>query len=363
MKKNDKQRYIISRRKILLNRLKKCGCDYKYSATNSNAYIGEGFYINHRQRCYYELPIWGYDIKWAYGGELKNNIFPLTSRLGKKPTELCLIQVFFSSFKKKYADEWYYSLYSHNIEKLQDGYTILLTHLDYEIFKYFYEIENEETVKLYYQDIGKLDVADIIDKAHVEKKSGKYPKAIFEAIYYGMFAKLLKNSESPYGYEKYKMAYAKTQLKDVREASVPIAVWQTAYTRYREFKYFLKYKDYICYMNTDSIYATKELDIPVGDNIGDYRLVYDGNPILFIRRNAYIVFNKDGSIKERVIGGVPDEENKDYISSEGVDILRKGESIRVKSYNKEKELIDIDLHPDFIQYHLPGKLKNIKYLL
>lgn len=369
---------LIGYRKQILNTLKKNNIKYEYSSRACQYYIGEGFYINHREKAAILNRIYGYDKHWAYGGALKYKKFPLSSRIDNKPTELPLYFISFTGIERRYKD-FYYTIYKNNIVKTKEGLLIIrLTELDYKVFVDLYILENLKIEKIsYFQDIGYLPLSDIIDKAYIDKKTCKVEeKFIFEAGFYGLFAKKLYDYETPWERKKYFDVWEQTGDENIRAAEVPIAIYQTAYLRYEEWQLFKKYMDKVVYMNTDSIYCTEDFFIEEDKGLGYYGKCYDGEYIQFIRRNAYVVLNDNLSIKEIIIGGVPSELNEEYITPEVLEVMRNKEklkkmtdeelknSFKVLTYtdDKRKETRLISLNPDFILYTI-GRCRSVKYLL
>lgn len=351
--------------------LKRNGIEFEYNNICSLAYKGEGFYINHKEKVKEELPIYGYDIHWAYGSVLKNNILPLSERLGNKETELAIYFITFKGNKKDYQD-WYkvlkprykeftYTLFNKvenwisNSKLLELGlYGMYLTNLDYEILCDLYENEFEINSIQYFQDIGYMpqDVKDFIDNLYEKKKTmTAIEKTALEAAIYGMSAKKLDYK----GYENQKNEYLKatglTHLTQPRNKKVPLAIWQASYTRYREWQLFKKYINNVVYMNTDSIYCDKKTTIPYSDKLGDFKLEYNGDTILFIRRNVYVVFDKNGNIKDKTIGGVI---NPDDLTISDVNNWRLGKSVIMKSYSDKKhnKEIEVEIIPYFNPNHI-----------
>lgn len=358
---------LISYRKKLLNAFKNNNISYEYKTQTCTYYIGEGFYINHRKRASELNRIYGYDKHWAYGGALKYKKFPLSSRIGKEQTELALYVISFKSYTPRYT-EFFYTIYKNYVEKIKGGFAICLTEYDYIVFKDMYILEDMKVEQiLYYQDVGYLPVSDIIDEAYIDKKTcNPDEKFIFEAGFYGLFAKKLYDYETSWERNKYFEIYAQTGDKNIRAAEVPIATYQTAYLRYEEWKLFKKFTDKVVYMNTDSIYCVEDFFIEEDKGLGYYGKCYNGEYIQFIRRNAYVVLNDDMSINDIIIGGVPKELNEKYITPETLKILRDpraAQAIKCLTYedDKKKKLKEVMLNPDFIQYY-QGTCRNIKYI-
>ena len=355
--------------------------NFKYDGEASVAYNGEGFYVNHNKRVLEEVKNWCYDIHWAYGSSLINNIFPLSNEMQDEPTQLGIIQIEFKLNKgetlgdhRRYKD-FYYTLYTNNkmFTEKKNVYSLFLTNIDYEIFKDLYTIPHEVLGSIWFKDIGPLsdELKDYVRQAYNDKQEMKKTggdKSIFEAAFYGLFAKslqdlykdkekeaiktgdkkLLKQAEKCK--EEYNKAFRKTGVQIVRSKYVPIALFQTAHLRLREYKLFKENIDNVIYMNTDSIFANKPLNIKTSDKLGDYGVEYNGLPIQYIRRNAYIVKNIDGSIKKQVIGGVDKVLNKLTIE-QCKELKTNPDGITIKMYDENHKIVDRQLEPWF-------KLKN-----
>ena len=361
------QAIISSIRQTIRHHLNRIGCKYDYSAVMSKTYNGEGFYINSRTKAAELNRIWGYDINWAYGGVLRNNILPKTCRLGAKETEL---GIFLISYKKignaRYKD-FHYTLYrkikgelEKNVVELGNGRQYrFVTNLDYLIFKDLYKVEGLRIEKqAFFQDLGKLELEEIIDRAYIDKKRNAYPKNIFESCYYGLNAKKLWTYDNPKDYQKYIDSYNATGYSWCRSRYVPIAMFQTAYLRYEEWQLFKKYRDKIVYMNTDSIYTTEPVDIEDSSEIGHYHIEYNGEYIQFIRRSAYAILDNRKILKEAKISGVLNE----YVTNDDIKALRAGKIIKCKSRDEFGKIVDIKVEPTFIRYY-NGDTFNIKYSL
>lgn len=350
---------LCAMRKAIQARLRRSKIEYKYDLLQSRLYDGEGFYVNHIEKVNQIKKIWGWDIHWAYGGALLDNVFPLTTEINDNKTELGLVLVEFTKIKRRYED-FHYTIFRKKFEiykiNNKNKYQLLLTNLDFEIFRDMYESDFVVLVEKYYAKVGKLPFNEIINKYYKLKKKAKNNKTMFEAAFYGIFAmKILK------AYEKNKLRnqdiYIKAitdtgltlndqEFEDLRNCQVVIATFQTAYLRYREWQNFKKYKNSVVYMNTDSIYTQDPVDIEDSPELGHYGRCRDGEYVYWIRRNAYVVVDHDQVI-ESVIGGVL---NGGDITIDKLNTLRTGQSIRCKTKNKNNEIIEGELKPKFLLY-------------
>lgn len=339
---------------------------YTYDRFAMLSYNGEGFYVNNKEFCKTRQRIYGYDINWAYGSALIDYDYPLSSNIGEKPTK-CGCYLITYTYKKPRYPQFYYTLYDNMIfmDKHKNKF-MWITNLDYEIFTDLYESDAKILTQVYWQDIGPLpqEVHKLVKQAYIDKKNPKNKdiKHLFETCYYGMNAKdLKKEDDDPKKWWTSKLNGGKNALhnaqawtglsgikkfkQQVRTEYCVISTWQTAYTRYREWKNFKANKDYVVYMNTDSIYAIKPLDLGEDLGLGYYKLEYNNEQILFIRRNAYVVFNEDNTIKKSMIGGcIKNQFTKWHIMS-----LENGDTIRALSYDEDHNLIEIPLVPSFIK--------------
>jgi len=339
------------RRKIC-QKLKKAGYEYHYNSILSQAFIGEGFYVAHREKVLIDkIKIWAYDKHWAYGGALKQYDFPLSSRLdSKNETKLAVFVVKFTYMKQRYKG-FYYSLYHNNGLRVDNEIILFMTNLDYFVFTDMYDTDAKIIKKLYFQDIGSLDdIYPLVDEYYIKKKQNKSKqyKETIEASFYGMFAKKLycDKFRSKNDRMRFEAAYSNTGDKEIRCEQVPIAMFQSAYMRYEEWKLFKKYMKHVVYMNTDSIYATKPLAIKCKNEIGHYDIEYDGMEIHFVRRSVYIIFNKDGSIYKSVLSGIIDENSGGKkLTPKLAQKLMDGESITLSTRNKEREIVPVKLQP------------------
>lgn len=308
---------IISWRKTLKNNLK------NFTMENidlfTRIFCGEGFYVNHIMKVTEELPIWGVDKHWAYGGVLLEKKFPTSSILQDEETELGLVWILFDNpitDLKKYRNykEFNYTLFN----KIHDNKSIILTNLDYEIFKDLYNIPHKVVKRKYFKDIDYIPekIKDWVRNNYIEKNKheNKPFKPIYEAAIYGYQARKFESVRN----------WVATGKWFLRDMYTPVAMFQAAYLRYEEWQMFKKYKDNVVYMNTDSIYCDKLFDIETSNEIGKYDWEYQGNNILFFRRSGYIVKNQDGSIKEAVVSGCIDA---DTITLEEMEKLRNAHHI------------------------------------
>ena len=318
---------------------------YDYNPLISRAYNGEGFYVDSvKLSCNKPIKTYGYDIHWCYGGALFGNYYPLTSRVSRKnETSLYIMMIEFESIEERYKD-FNYTLYRNCIINLENTKAIIMTNVDYVIFTDMYIIKGMKVVdKTYFQDIGTLpeELKELAKKVYELKKKGlnKEEKIVLESSFYGKFAQ--KMNKHKYGTfrqrKKYEKAFAKTGYEEVRDERTPIAMYQAAYQRLREYLTFKRLMDDILYMNTDSVMCEKDPKIPTGEKIGDWGKEYDGNPIYYIRRNAYIVFDNNGKILKKVIGGIPMPEDNEKIKKmklnriddKSIKKLQNGESLEM----------------------------------
>lgn len=329
------------------------------------SYNGEGFYVNNKEFCKKRQRIYGYDINWAYGSALIDYDFPLSNNIGDKPTKCGCYLISFTDKKPRYP-QFYYTLYDNMIFIDKHKKYMWLTNLDYEIFTDLYESDAKILSQVYWQDIGPLpqEVHKLVKQAYIDKKdpNNKDIKHLFETCYYGMNAKdLLKEYNDPKKWWASQLNGGKNALfnaqaltglngikkfkQQVRTEYCVISTWQTAYTRYREWKNFKANMDSVVYMNTDSIYSLKPLDLGEDLGLGYYKLEYNNEQMLFIRRNAYVVFNEDGNIKKSMIGGC----KKDQFTKWHIMVLENGDSLKALSYDADHNLIEISLVPSFIK--------------
>lgn len=349
---------VISLRKKFINSFKD-ETNYNYDRLASIAYCGDGFYVNKHNMQTIEN-IWCYDINWAYAACLINNKFPLSTTYTDEETELgifvCKVH---GRLIKRYAD-FDYSVFENKLGKTPNAneYIIILTNIDYEIFTDMYTNRVEILNKYYFKDVGYLPskTFNLINNLYIEKKKvkDKEIKKIYEICIYGLNAKKLYNKDYFYNKFEYYRAYAITQYDKCRSKYTPIAMFQTSYIRYRMWNEFNKYKNVIKYMNTDSIHSVIPLPIKISNELGKFKLEYDGNKIQFIRRNAYVVFNHDGSIKDSVINGIVDGNT---ITLDELEKLNRGIKIRKHCYKLikgKKVLVETDLSPLFL-YRLFGE--------
>ena len=331
------------------------------------SYNGEGFYVNNKEFCKTRQRIYGYDIHWAYGSALIDYDFPLSSKVGETPTK-CGCYFISYTYKKPRYPQFYYTLYDnmYYCKKKSNIKYMWLTTLDYEIFMDLYESDAKIITQVFWQDIGSLpqQVHKLVRQAYSDKKDpdNEEYKSLFEAVYYGINAKDLKKeyddknkwwaSKLNYGENAFLQAQAWTGLngnkkdkQQVRTEYCVISTWQTAYLRYREWKNFKENIDNVVYMNTDSIYSIKPFDLGEDKGLGYYKLEYNNEQMLFIRRNAYVIFNEDGTLKKSVIGGcIKQQFNKWDIMA-----LEQGLTIMALSYDEDHNLIEIPLNPSFIK--------------
>ena len=395
MVKQIKSNVIVSQINRILN---KNNIFYDYNAYISHAFIGEPFYVNSK-RLYEDskLPIWGYDINSAYKSVIINKKFPLSMRLGKKKTELGIYEVKLNkrTMRKKFP-EFDYNIYE-NLKEFQlvegnnktDVY--YMSNIDYEIFTTLYDsdIKINEDGSRWFQDIGELpqELKNLCQEYYDLKQQVKIDPTMSDAdkeewktqdevSFYGLHARKLDKHVKQYKnvykedcskpifngkvkgnmtmgqhyavkwseYKEWEAATSITKCRyGVRKPNVVIAMFQTAYLRKLELDMFLKYNKHIIYMNTDSMHLDYKAYIKISKKIGDWKLEYDGEEILYIRRNGYIIFNKDGSHKLN-IGGIIDKQ----FTQEQLDQLELGHSILAKSKNDKGEIVDIELNCSFV---------------
>lgn len=353
-------------RRAICQKLKRAEHLYTHNALLSQAFIGEGFYVAHREKVLIDkIKIWGYDKHWAYGGALQHYKFPTSCKLDSKiESPLAIVIIKFTKIEKRYKD-FYYSLYHNNILHLGSDCYIFMTNLDYEIFSDMYISDCQVINKLYFQDIDYLDeLYDIVDEYYEKKKihKSKAYKETIEASFYGMFAKKLYADKyaSKNDRIRFEIAYSNTGDKEIRCEQVPIAMFQSAYIRYEEWKLFKKYKSSVVYMNTDSIYSTKALKISCKNEIGHYDLEYNGKYFHFVRRSVYIIFNDNGSIEKSVISGVVGEaDGGAKLTLKMVKKLMNGESIELSTRDKDRNIIPVTVQP--LYYLIAHKLAVDRY--
>lgn len=357
--------------------LKKANIYYTYNLLCSKAYIGEGFYINHKERANEIKPIYGNDKHAAYMSSLINNDFPLSSELvNYKASELAIYNIEFTYMRPRYP-EFYYTLYFNNREISRVNgkvlFNLYLTNLDYEIFTDLYETDAQIINKQYFKQVGRLPLDNTVLKYYDYKKNDKTEnKWMYEAAFYGMFAQLLtkdtikedKNEENGYKILNYtslpSLCAALTSLGlnlnnkeerivayKLRNCQVPIALWQTAYLRYEEWKQFKDHINTVVYMNTDSIYCQAPTGNIVEDKIGGWKQEYNGEQIFFLRRNAYVVVDNEFNIKKAILGGLIENHG---LNKEKLNQLWNGQTVKANTYDRDKNVVEIDLEPKFKLY-------------
>lgn len=375
--------------------LKKHRINYEYKASISHAFIGEPFYVNRNGvEITEKKPIWGYDINSAYKSALINKRFPLSSVLGDKETELGIFTVTLDKYtmRKKFP-EFDYTLYQNLFEYkfLDGGKEFYMSNIDYKIFTTLWNSNIKIVDKRWFQDIGELpqELKDLCQEYYDLKQQVKIDpdmtedektewKTQDEVSFYGLHAKKLDKNIKHYKniyneeiheinknkvdsnnrkqsfvilnseYDEWKTAYRWTNVAyGVRKKNVAFSMFQTAYLRELELEMFLKYKDSISYMNTDSLHSYKPLPLTISKKIGDWKLEYDGEDILYIRRNGYIIFHKDGSHTLN-IGGIIDKQ----FTKEQLDELIKGNTIIAHSRNEDGKEVDIQVKSSFFNNNL-----------
>ena len=343
--------------KLINTSLEKAGIDYSYSPIISELFNGEGFYIANYERAICRPKIWGYDIHWAYGGALLND-YPLSNNAevynGKNKTSLGFFICKFTRLTKRYKN-YDYTLFLNKVvsEPKNKNKYIMLFNFEYEIFKDMYDTDVKIIKKYYFQQIGKLPFADLVEKYYKKKKESEdCYKCAYEAGFYGKLAQNFKREEineedKPWQKEEkffrnqildmvektYKIP--KGQSYKLRDRRCIIASLQTAYTRHKEWQVFKKYEPYIVYMNTDSVHFNNNVEFETSDAVGHYGIEYNGDTIQYIRRAAYIVLNntQDKVIKSK-IGGVINDELLQNIDT--VNKLFYGQCVKANTYESEE---------------------------
>ena len=349
--------YLMSFRKKFLNSFNK-ETNYQYDRLSSMTYNGDGFYVNRVDMGGIEK-MWSYDINWAYGAALINNTYPLSTEYSNEPTDCAIYACKVVGRLDRRYKEFNYHIYENKLFHVGDDvYMILISNIDYEIFRDMYTNEIEIYKEYYYKDVGSLPIKtqELVNKLYQMKRgSDKECKKLFEISIYGLNAKKL-DRKGYFNQIEFCNAYAETQYEGIRDKRVPIALFQTAYTRYEMWSKFKLYKEYIKYMNTDAIYSTHKLDIPTEEGVlGKYKLEINGNKVQFVRRNFYVVYNDDGSIKKITVDGIVDKET---ITLEELNELHKGNTIIKHSYgikDKIKQLVERKVTPLFNQRLYGGK--------
>ena len=340
-------------RKSINSCLAQDGINYDYNPIICDAYDGEGFYINHKKKVLLENRVYAYDTHWAYGAVLISEVFPLSSNLTNKETELGIYIISFSYLNQRYKD-FSYTMYRNKMAPSPDGRAMMvISSLDYPIFCDIYESDVKIEKRLFFRDIGKLPLEKIVRMAYKRKKEPDANKRVYEAAFYGKFAERLhKQIKKTYSIKKKAKLYnavvscGEEYINILRNPQVAIAMWQTAYLRYREWKEFKKYRKHVIYMNTDSIYLDENVEHEDSPELGHYGIEYFGKKVLFIRRNAYIVLNDDDSIYKSVIGGVI---NGGDITPEKLQILRNKGTITAKTYDYKRRLVEAEVRSLFFE--------------
>ena len=338
-----------------INRIiKENNMEYFHNDIISSAYIGEGFYVNSQDLGNAPIKTYGYDVHWAYGGTLLNNKFPLSSYTSPNKTELGIQEIMFDNFKHRYND-YDYTLFLKSMWKDKNKkYHFRATTLDVEILKDMYILENVKLVnETYFEDIGEMpeELKKLVRECYKIKKQGitDEEKTALEASFYGKFATCYSKYEKLNG-EKYKVfhkALEETGYPEIRDKRTPIAMFQAAYQRHREWQQFKKHiNDGILYMNTDSIMFDNDVKIETGNDIGEWGNEYNGEEIFYIRRNAYIVLDDKGNIKKRVLGGII---NPEVIGKKELKMLASGQPVMCKAWTDKQhtKMRDITLEPSF----------------
>lgn len=364
-----KEVHMPSLSRTIKGRLKKI-TNYQYNKLTSLAFIGEGFYICNKEKV---LDRWSkrycYDIHWAYGAALKQYEYPLNCDFthNKTASGMSIVAIKYNYIKPRYK-EFDYTLfknviYSQHKYVINNTQVILMTNLDYEIFKDLYDTDAEIYVQWYHSKVGKLNLDDIVDKNYIKKQEIKTSeltdekkveeKVKLEACFYGLLARKLENllnkKGEAYSYIeelRYRFAVGLTDCNKVREKETIIALWQTSYLRYREYKMWKQYKDHVVYMNTDSIYTDIPLHIEKNE-LGEYDLEHSDVTIFFIRRNMYIVY-KDGKPIDYTLGGIEDKILTDKQINE---LLGPNKCTTAHSKDENGNIIDVKVCYNYIEQY------------
>lgn len=280
----------------------------------SYAYNGSGFIgINHKLRDNLNNKYDMIDINHAYQYALVNYEYPLSS----KHTIIDNINLTYEEFTKKYKNKHFVA--KVNIYNVKTKYN----EFDYNIFTNNLLIHFDNSAKMFYDgwlcDIDlisfrKLYNCDIyISYAMIFEEWGELGCKDF---IYSKVAELDKLKGNEELYKNYKVAlhiatYGKNAQRvdsdGTRSEYIPIAIYQTAYTRAYMIDIYTKYYKYIAYVDSDSfmiLHNSKLINkLDIGSGLGQFKIEYENKKIYIGRIKGYFVFADNGDlIKQRWSG-------------------------------------------------------------
>ena len=295
----------------------------------SKAYNGAGFtlvnqnYIlnNNKKK---ELNI--YDINSAYQHTLIKDDYVLSSKY--KIYDFVLKDISFDKLFKKFRNKKFicYVEFRNLLPKYD--------YVDYNIF------EKQLNVKMYKHKITKIGWLCDVDLRNVLRL---YNYTEYKIYYlYHFFKKIRKNYKTMLHIATYgKSAQHNKHNKSKRSKYSIIAIYQSAYVRNRMINIFLKYKNAVAYIDTDSVFLNAEVkpDFQIGNKIGQFKLEYQKVKAYINRMKAYILYKNKKRLDFKWSGlqtQLNESQIKNIENGKIIEINEKraGKNKKFKIYNK-----------------------------
>lgn len=286
-----------------------------------------------------------YDINSAYQYTLVNDIYPLSSELEfinnlnnvnykdfmkKYKKNKYIIQASFKGLTPKFKDKEYNIFKKQmNMKFSKDG--------GVEYFNWFCDVDLNNLIKLY--DFEKVTLY----KAYIFKESGLLGNRV-KAFIDEQFKKLSEFKRDDPKRKEFKTAlhivtYGKNAQKvdglNVRSLYIPIAIYQSAYTRQRMIDNFIKNIKYCAYIDTDSIFINynHKFNEKIGEELGDFKCEYHNCKVDICRSKGYVIYDdKDNIIKQKWSG------IKTQLTKKQIDDIMNGKDITITETRKDNKI-------------------------
>ena len=197
------------------------------------------------------------------------------------------------------------------------------------------DIDLSNIIKLYNYD--KI----IIRRTQVFENVGSFGDELNEFItqYYDKLHKMEKGTQERKDIKTclHIATYGKNVQKisklGIRSKYVLVGMYQSAYVRKRMIDIFIKYKNDIIYMDTDSVMIRKNAKFRerISDKIGQFKIEYENITLDIFRPKAYIIYDKNGNIIEQKFSGI-----KTKLNEKQIEKIKHGETITIKEKRKDK---------------------------
>lgn len=323
------------------------------------AYAGTGFVVVNRKLKANRHNLYNcYDINSAYQAALLYGTFPLKdmkyikfeddtrledfmSTMGRLNYTKFIICIKIYGLESKYPDceirDVKKSILQYSAK--DNSYVAWMCDVDIYNLLYIYSFDYIEVLEAFYfkkagyysqelQDyiMDKYEELHSMSKKDPERKKKKLQ---FHISTYGKNAQIDRK-------------FLATRNKVIRTPYILTAIYQAAYTRRREIELFVKYHNYILYMDTDSVFIKNDVKIPMidKDKIGYYKEEYKDVLIDVWNIKGYAIYDKKRNLLDAKQSGLKSKLTKnqieDIINGKVIEVIedREGRDVKVHIYDK-----------------------------